>query len=225
MDKYNPFPLEVKPIDPKRRQLTKAGLAAPAVLGTLASKKVLAEAPWNCTVSGQISGNISRPGDVPCSSVGSGFSAYAANGSNWPPTCRYYFSPTGNSCNFNSPLSFNQTPNDPLTSRFSDVFRMPQGQGSGNTRVATILEVYNNASGLTSINGNISIEFGREAILALLNAYKNPTSNTNGFPLSPAEVVMMFNAIAATNSYNTGIPGAAPWNGQTVLAYWKLLHP
>lgn len=228
MDKNHRETPEAPQVDANRRRLTKAGLAAPAVLGALASRKVLAEAPWNCTVSGQISGNISRPGAVACSTVGQGFSAYNADGRNWPPTlgCTNYFQATGNGCNYNQPLAFNATPALLTPQLFRDTFRMPQGQGQGDgTRVATVLEVYNGADGLTSINPNITLEFGREALLALLNSYFNPTSNPNGFPLSPGDVVAMFNAIAISNSYNTGIPGAAPWNGATVLAYWKMLHP
>jgi hypothetical protein len=221
MDKNHKETTESPQVDANRRRLTKAGLAAPAVLGVLASRKVLAEAPWNCTVSGQISGNISRPGAVACSTVGQGFSAYNVDGTNWPPSCTNYFPSTGNGCNFNQALDFSAVP-ALLTTKFRDAFTMPQGSG---TRPATILEVYNGAAGLASLSANISLEFGREALLALLNSYFNPTSNPNGFPLSPGDVVAMFNAIAISNSYNTGIPGAAPWNGATVLAYWKMLHP
>jgi hypothetical protein len=50
---------EMPPVNQGRRKLTKAGLALPAVLGTLASRPVLADVPWNCTCSGQASGNAS----------------------------------------------------------------------------------------------------------------------------------------------------------------------
>jgi hypothetical protein len=54
-------------VDATRRRLTQAGLAAPVVLATLASKNALAAAPYNCTISGMLSGNTSSHGkDQPC---------------------------------------------------------------------------------------------------------------------------------------------------------------
>lgn len=58
------------PVDQARRKLTKAGLAVPAVLGTLASKPVLAAVPWRCTISGQVSGNMSGHESETCTSLG-----------------------------------------------------------------------------------------------------------------------------------------------------------
>ncbi len=69
MEKNHQETPQVPQVDATRRRLTKAGLAVPAVLGTLASRQVLADA-FNCTPSGQISGNVSRPGAVVCSSLG-----------------------------------------------------------------------------------------------------------------------------------------------------------
>lgn len=55
------------PVDLTRRRLTQGGLAAPVVLATLASKSALAAAPYNCTISGKLSGNTSSHGtDQPC---------------------------------------------------------------------------------------------------------------------------------------------------------------
>lgn len=51
------------PVDLSRRRLAKGGLAAPIVLATLASKNALA-APYHCTISGQLSGNVSPRGDA-----------------------------------------------------------------------------------------------------------------------------------------------------------------
>lgn len=58
-------------IDEQRRRLSKGGLAAPIVLGTLLSRPVLGAAPYNCTISGQLSGNTSSHGKpVPCNTLG-----------------------------------------------------------------------------------------------------------------------------------------------------------
>ena len=203
---------ETPSVDANRRRLTKAGLAAPAVMGILASRQVLGAAPYQCTVSGQISGNLSVPG-LDCSTLGLGFTGYSSTGSGWP-ACSNFFS---GQCNTNNPRDFGQTPYS-LSTRFADVFTMPQNQNQ--TRSATVVEVYNSATNLASTNGNITAEFGREALLALLNAFNNP----NTFPLQPIEVVSMFNAIATTGSYNTGVINNTTWNGAMVLWYWKSLH-
>jgi len=58
-------------IDEQRRRLAKGGLAAPIVLGTLLSRPVLGAAPYNCTVSGKLSGNTSSHGaPVICYTLG-----------------------------------------------------------------------------------------------------------------------------------------------------------
>jgi hypothetical protein len=44
-----------------RRRFTRAGLSGTVLLGSLASKPVLGAVPHECTISGQISGNLSPP--------------------------------------------------------------------------------------------------------------------------------------------------------------------
>jgi len=55
--------------DASRRRFAKAGLAAPVVLATLASKPVLGAVPWTCTISGQLSGNVSGHTAETCTSL------------------------------------------------------------------------------------------------------------------------------------------------------------
>ncbi len=57
-------------IDPLRRRLAKGSLAAPVVIGTLLSRPVLGATPWKCTVSGQLSGNVSGHATETCASLG-----------------------------------------------------------------------------------------------------------------------------------------------------------
>jgi hypothetical protein len=68
-----------KPDQPNamRRRIAKGGLAAPVVLASLVSKPVLADfnilgggpPPYNCTISGQLSGNTSSHGVESCSGL------------------------------------------------------------------------------------------------------------------------------------------------------------
>jgi hypothetical protein len=74
-------------VNTARRRLAKGGLAAPVVLATLASKNALAAAPYNCTISGQLSGNTSSHGDpVDCSKLGRspGFWKEDQKAGEWP---------------------------------------------------------------------------------------------------------------------------------------------
>ena len=58
-------------VNEQRRRLTRGGLAAPVVLGTLLSRPVLGAAPYNCTISGQLSGNVSSHGTpINCKTLG-----------------------------------------------------------------------------------------------------------------------------------------------------------
>lgn len=62
-----------QPINVVRRKLTGAALVGPVVLGTLASKQALGGViPYQCTISGQISGTASaRPGEnINCNDLG-----------------------------------------------------------------------------------------------------------------------------------------------------------
>lgn len=215
---------EMPPVNEGRRKLTKAGLAAPAVLGILASRPVLAEAPWNCTVSGQISGNISRPGQVPCSSVGLGRSAYENIPTAWSP-CAEFFKTSGNQNNCNQQVNqardFGDAPGTAGV-KFSAAFRMPKNQNQ--TRPATVWEVFHNSNGLsvdTASYPHATIVLGQEILLALLNYNRDP----NGFPINRQDIVAMFNQVAATNAYNTGVLGNKVWSGATVLWYLQSLHP
>ena len=67
-----------------RRKLTRAALAAPVVLGTLASKQALGNVPYQCTVSGVLSNNMSvvhQGGN--CSTLGLSPGCWKQNDVNW----------------------------------------------------------------------------------------------------------------------------------------------
>lgn len=115
------------PVDKKRRRLTQGGLAAPIVLGTLLSRPVLGAAPYNCTISGQMSGNVSSHGDpLPCGRLG--FSpGYWKNHEAWPAPY-VYGAPAAGQCPVDASSSGATTPGTrfnqaaALGSTFLDVF-------------------------------------------------------------------------------------------------------
>lgn len=53
-----------------RRRFTKTGLGAGAVIATLASQPVLGAVPYNCTISGHVSGNVSSHGQPTSCAIG-----------------------------------------------------------------------------------------------------------------------------------------------------------
>ena len=73
-------------VDLRRRRFARGGLAAPVVMTTLASKPVLgADIPYLCTVSGQMSGNVSHPDRrADCSMLGQPPSYWQSSSSAWP---------------------------------------------------------------------------------------------------------------------------------------------
>ena len=66
--------------DPLRRRLAKGGLAIPVVLSTLGSRPVFGEVAYNCTISGQMSGNTSAHGPPVVCAIGNSPNTYLANG-------------------------------------------------------------------------------------------------------------------------------------------------
>ncbi len=69
-------------INEQRRRLAKGGLAAPIVVGTLLSRPVLGATPWKCTVSGQLSGNVSGHETETCTSLGKSYATLKAEYNN-----------------------------------------------------------------------------------------------------------------------------------------------
>lgn len=217
------------PVNASRRKLTQASLAAPVVLGTLASRKVLAQDAWNCTISGQISGNISRPGKVNCASLGKSPNYYAdLQPSTWPGGTIFYNSNTGN------PRKFSNTPFN-ASIKFKDAFERhdtnnPNNQNIGSPTVLDVLQGdwkpnNSNRTLRVRITGEFDtsrgIELGQEAVAAYMNA----VDGTNGypsFPISPATVVNMFNAVIVSGGRYTD--DGVNWGIADVIAYFKSLH-
>jgi len=101
---------DVRPqVDEQRRRLSKGGLVAPIVLGTLLSRPVLGAAPYNCTMSGQMSGNTSSHGDpVDCSTLGLS-PGYYKNHDAWPAPY-VYGGPAANQCPVDGSATQEATP-------------------------------------------------------------------------------------------------------------------
>lgn len=215
-------------VDEQRRRLTKGGLVAPVVIGTLLSRPVLGAAPHNCTLSGQMSGNVSTHEQGDCSTLGLAPSYYAGRSPTAWPNATNDFLKTQD-----KPLLFRLTPKSQPT-KFTDAFRRRITNGNNTDyQDATVWDVLkgvpvNNSNGnpinnavlevKPGMNSTYGLELGREAIAAYMNAF-----DQTKYPITREQVVAMFNAVIVTGGVYD--PLGINWDGSQVLTYFKSLHP
>jgi len=129
-----------------RRKLVKGGLASSVVLATLASKPVLGAVPYNCTISGQLSGNTSSHGVAPCNSLGKSSAEWVA-----------------------SPYSSGNT--DTLATLGVQNFFFFDGTNLSTVNTdpaATINKIL-------TLTAPVGLEYAQKAVVLLLNATTDPT--------------------------------------------------
>lgn len=199
--------------DALRRKLAKAGVAAPIVLATLVSKPVLGAATHNCTISGQVSGNVSTHAQGDCKLLGTAATGWV-DPATWPQ-CTYFFT----DCSAGHPVAadarlFSASPAGGGLPKFVDAYN------NSASSAASVYEVLV-GTGITP-KGVASAELGREAVAALLSSL-DTISNPN-YPVLPADVIDMFNSVAVVGGTYTPYPGATPWDAISVLNYFKMLH-
>lgn len=222
-------------VDETRRRLTRAGLAAPAVLGVLASRPVLGAAPHHCTPSGHISGFASPPpgGATPCSTLGQTVTYFADSKSNWPdgsvPNSAFINNTGGPRLFKNAPNGLGRFHGSPV--RFVDAYQrrntsdntisdatvwdvlkgMPVNGGSGTPWTNLVLEA---RSGFDP-----DLTLGAEAVAALMNAILYAPN----FPITPQQAVEMFNKVVVSGGLYQ-VTSTNQWNAAEVKAYWQTLH-
>lgn len=232
-------------VDEQRRRLSKGGLVAPIVLGTLLSRPVLGAAPYNCTMSGQMSGNVSSHGTpVDCTTLGLSPGYYKQAKHEWPAP---YVSggPAAGQRTVDSLSTETATPGTrfatlgtrfneaaALGSTFLDVFHYvaitdtkndqtgSEVVGPSDSRFssgvpATLLQVLETGGGL---NNATVAALGRAAVASLLNAAKFAPD----YPLTGKQVIDMFNAVCNGGVYP--INNSVSWNANQVKTYFESLY-
>ena len=206
-----------------RRRFACAGLAAPIILGTLASKPVLGQtgAPYNCTISGQVSGNVSGPADVNCATLG--FTpAHWAGTESWPLGFARGGTPNGN-CS----LAEGRTLRARRSARRSDkpshtARRAPPHSARyclHHSRLSGSPEQCHNVSGAAHEPvASEDMVLGRQAVASLLNAYQNPST----YPLTATAVVNLFNEVWQTGSFQFN--STTTWTRTQVIFYLASLN-
>ena len=186
-------------IDQQRRRLAKGGLAAPVVIGTLLSRPVLGATPWKCTVSGQLSGNVSGHETETCTALGKSHSILTSEYAALAPTTIL--------------AQFHLLVNDYI---FKDSGGLLTLTSAGNT-AATIQEVLS-----ASLAGELL--YAQRALVLLLNA--KGLSDTSTYPLTEFQARLLF--ISAANPTHPQFVDTNPnvtWNYTTdVKNYIDVLY-
>jgi hypothetical protein len=224
----DPRPTSGEPRLPSRRHFAKAGAAAPVVLGTLLSKPALGAQAYNCTISGQMSGNASpRPGAVTCNTLGKSPGYWKNNPSAWPTGTLAGNVPTG-SCSFggNKGTVFGGFTSGGAV--LNDCFRYKSELGSCNvydlrssafstcSSKATFLQVLGTPGGL---NDTMCYALGRALVATILNSLKMGAD----YPITPARAIQMFNAVAPVGG-KYQVNASVSWTDQQVLTYFQSLY-
>jgi hypothetical protein len=211
-----------------RRHFAKAGAAAPVVLGSLLSKPALASQAYNCTISGQMSGNASpRPGKVDCKTIGKS-PGYWKNAASWPAgtvkgsmpngSCAFAYNAKGTL--FGGFVSGGQTLSNAFKyksqSSLCNVYGLRDSNYGTCTGTATMLQVLNTPGGL---NDTMIYALGRAAVATILNALSVGTD----YPITVAQAIKMFNAVAPLGG-KYQVNGSVYWDDNQVLAYFQSLY-
>lgn len=214
-----------------RRRLAKGGLAMPVVLATLASRPVLGAAPHNCTISGQVSGNVSTHEQGNCTLLGNNPDYYAAlTPTSWPTSVSVndWLNRRG------SPLPFPDAPVSLFyTYHFKDAYeKVSPSNAISTASVRDVLAGYVVVTSpvmptapalgwiLRARSGYVTdLGLGRETIAACMNAI----AFAPNFPLTLSQVAAMFNAVVVVGGTYQVAPGIT-WNATQVRDYFRGLH-
>ncbi|CAN5209859.1 hypothetical protein BH11PSE10_BH11PSE10_16550 [soil metagenome] len=215
------------PNNVSRRRFAKAGAAVPAVLGSLMSKPVLAvtaKEMYGCTMSGKMSGNMSSHPGFDCKTLGRSPSSWKA-GTGWPSGT---LAGTLNAGMFTKSGTTPGTSFNGFTSIgvLADAFRFKSVSsvcvvydysagsvysGCPAANKATFLQILN-----TGTTGDTPLKaLGRATVAELLNSlYFAPN-----YPLTPAQVIAMFNAVYAGGTYK--VNATTFWNATQVKTFFE----
>ena len=216
------------PVDSSRRRFARIGLSGSVVLGSLVSKPVLGAVPYHCTVSGQVSGNLSRPGLAADCVLGQSPTAWH-NATSWPSNlikgtppdkdCKFKGSP-GRGTNFNG-----YTPGGDVPALIAAFFNVSTGTGqtqacsvtltataTATPNLATMLQV------LALTNTGEQFVLGRVVVTSLLNA----ASLGITYPVTTHTIIAMFNATFGGGTYPVTTTNS--WSRTRVIEYLQSLY-
>ncbi len=188
-----------------RRRLTKGGLATPVVLASLASKPVLADfnlgVPWNCTLSGQLSGNMSGHENETCTQGSTNIAGLQAD----------YPDPGQGASTIKALLTPELTEDLIFYIGSSDTLTLDSQHPA-----ATINQV------LTKNTSDPETSYAQMALVILLNARVH--SDTHLYPLTKSQAINLYVAACKQQNFVDTNPNIN-WSYEQVKAYLDLLYP
>jgi hypothetical protein len=213
-----------------RRKLARAGLAAPVVLGTMASKPVLGAPLYHCTVSGHVSGGSPHEGDnLTCVGRLSLSRTQWLGSSNWPSQIVKGTLPKSENCKFVSPAVkgtvFNGFGSALVLEGLASTFFFVPGPQSTCAVLATQPTGSTTASMLQVLSTDPNtfsdpiFQLGRATVVSLLNYY----ADVANYPVTAHTIIAMFNATHNGGLYE--INSKVSWNLAQVLTYQTALYP
>lgn len=215
-----------------RRRFTRAGVSGSVLLGSLASQPVLGAAPYHCTVSGQVSGNLSRPGVAEACVIGQGLSYWSADTTTWPigfvrgglpnGQCRF----TGGTGSRPRGTNFNRyTPGAGSPSLIAAFFNQSTGTGADSACNVVLVRAGQGAATMLQVlrttDSSEQFRLGRAVVVSLLNAASNPTT----YPVTQDTIIAMFNATFGGGNYLPTGNAAVVWTRSRVIEYLESLYP
>ena len=209
-----------------RRRFTRAGVTGSVVLGALASKPVLGAAPYQCTVSGQVSGNLSRAGSAAeCGLLGDSPSEWVA-ATSWPSPFDKGTAPTTN-CSFTGGGRVKGTEFNGYSGLIAAFYFLSVDPPGSVPRSCTItLAPQMNAAAtmlqvLSTTDTNEKFRLGRAVVASLLNASRPGLPGTD-YPVTTQTIIAMFNATFNGGTYP--VNSTTSWDRALVILYLESLY-
>lgn len=216
-----------------RRRFTRAGTAVPVVLGALSSKPVLGASLTHCTVSGQVSGNLSRQGLAEDCVVGLSRSQWLS-ATAWPAPFVKGTQPQATNCSFTGGgrlrgTNFNgYTPGGGVPALTATFYNRTVGSPpvctmgtTTSSNPATMLQVLASADPSDTALTDL-YRLARAVVTSLLNAQEAFNSGLS-YPVTAHMIIAMYNATCTGGSY--GVTASKSWSRSRVIEYLESLYP
>ena len=228
VDQGPPSNTDPPQVDTRRRRFATGGLGASVIIGSLLSRPVLGQTP-NCTQSAMVSGNVSLHGDQSaCVAMGDSIQQWVQSTYDWPAyePGSGMIDANGNPIAIPSGRGRRISTGQPEGSLFTvpgfqNVFKIVSDE-PGKYRISSSPGDHGNATMLQILaappNGDPLLSLGQAAVATLLNSLRYSSK----FPLTPQQVVSMFNATCYGGTYQ--VDSSTSWSATEVQAYFDLLN-
>lgn len=214
---------DLPPFNPARRRLARGGIAVPVVLASVISRNAFAAVPYQCTVSGKLSGNMSLFGPNKDASdtctMRAGRNELTGLLQDDKTSFASVFGQTFYANGDNTAAT--KLAGDPFKEESKDKAGDDKGMPSKAPQDATLYQVLKLDQYVAGAKPK-DPEFARMAIVAYRNATAGPSDL---YPLTKQQVVAMFKAAVAGREYEGATTmGPFKWQPSDVHKYFEHLY-